>query len=123
MTSGATLVWGLGVAGRAVAEVLRHRGQDVIVGDDELTNDHRRFARELGVPVVETATESDVVSLVAGVGRLAPAPGVPEGHRVIEAARRAGKPIVSELELAYGFEVESGRHRPMLGIKIGRAHV
>ena len=116
MTSGATLVWGLGVAGRAVAEVLRHRGQDVIVGDDELTNDHRRFARELGVPVVETATESDVVSLVAGVGRLAPAPGVPEGHRVIEAARRAGKPIVSELELAYGFEVESGRHRPMLGI-------
>ena len=34
MTAGATLVWGLGIAGRAVAQVLRQRGEVVLVGDD-----------------------------------------------------------------------------------------
>jgi len=116
MTSGATLVWGLGVAGRAVAAVLHQRGESVLVGDDDLTSDHRRFAQDLGLALVEPTSDAALDDVVASVGRLAPAPGVPEGHRVIEAARRAGKPIVSELELAYDFENESGRHRPMLGI-------
>ena len=116
MTAGATLVWGLGIAGRAVAQVLRQRGEVVLVGDDELSSEHRHFALDLGVTLVEPKSDADLDELMAGVHRLAPAPGVPEGHRVIDAARRAGKPIVSELELAYDFEVESGRHRPMLGI-------
>ena len=116
MTAGATLVWGLGIAGRAVAQVLRQRGEVVLVGDDELSSEHRHFALDLGVTLVEPKSDADLDELMAGVHRLAPAPGVPEGHRVIDAARRAGRPIVSELELAYDFEVESGHHRPMLGI-------
>lgn len=116
MTNAATLVWGLGIAGRAVAQVLHDRGERVVLGDDALTDEHRGFARKLGVDVVEPKTDGELSSLVVSTSRLAPAPGVPEGHRVIAAARLAGIPIVSELELAYEFEIDSGRHRPMLGI-------
>ena len=116
MTAPATLVWGLGIAGRAVAQALHDRGAHVIVGDDDVTSEHRRFAEERGLTLAEPTTDDEFASLVARVGRLSPAPGVPEHHRVIGAARFAGIPIVSELELAYDFEVEAGRHRPMLGI-------
>ena len=116
MTTSATLVWGLGIAGRAVAQALHERGDQVLVGDDAVSQEHRRFATDRGLRLVEPRTDDDLASLVGQVGRLAPAPGVPEHHRVITAARHALIPIVSELELAYGFEVEAGRHRPMLGI-------
>lgn len=116
MTSPTTLVWGLGIAGRAVASVLVSRGEGVLVGDDTQSLDHRDFAASVGVEIVEAATDDDFDAVIARVDRLAPAPGVPEGHRVIASARRRGVPIVSELELAYDIEESATTRRPMLGI-------
>ena len=46
-----------------------------------------------------------------------PAPGVPETHRLFTAAADAGRPVWSELELAYRWEQErSGGPRPMLAV-------
>lgn len=116
MTNDATLVWGLGVAGRAVARVLSARGEQVIVGDDHLSDDHRHFAHEHKLELVTPGTDAELDQIVARIRRLSPAPGVPETHRIIDAARRAAVPVVSELELSYELELESGRHRPLLGI-------
>jgi UDP-N-acetylmuramoylalanine--D-glutamate ligase len=46
-----------------------------------------------------------------------PAPGVPESHRLFAAAAAAGRPVVSEIELAYRWEQERhGGPRPLLGV-------
>ena len=42
---------------------------------------------------------------------------MPETHRLFAVARRAGRPVVSELELAYGWEQDRpGGPRPMLAV-------
>jgi UDP-N-acetylmuramoylalanine--D-glutamate ligase len=112
----ATLVWGLGVAGKAVAHVLSDRGERVCVGDDHVNDEHRRFAREHALEIVEPTDDAAFDALIGRMDRLSPAPGVPETHRVIDAAKRGGRPVVSELELAYELELAAGRHRPLLGI-------
>ena len=46
-----------------------------------------------------------------------PAPGVPETHPLFAVAAAAGRPVVSELELAYRWEQERpGGPRPMLAV-------
>ena len=59
MTQGrdATFVFGLAVAGRAVASSLRKRGIDVVLGDDSLTDEHRSFAQSIGARVVNVAQD------------------------------------------------------------------
>ncbi len=116
MTAPTTLVWGLGIAGRAVASVLSSRGEAVLVGDDAQSSDHRGFATSISAEFVDAQSDDAFEQVMARVDRLAPAPGVPEGHPVIASARRRGVPIVSELELAYDIEEASTPRRPMLGI-------
>ena len=112
-----TLVFGLGVAGMAVAQALHERGLTVILADDQTTEQHRAFARLLHCELLETAHEAAIKSALQRVSRLAPAPGVAEDHYVIMAARQMGITISSELELAYNFEEQrTGGPRPMLGI-------
>ena len=55
--------------------------------------------------------------LVGSCDLVCPAPGVPETHAVIDAARRHGVDLVSEIELAYRWEQDrAGGPRPMLAI-------
>jgi UDP-N-acetylmuramoylalanine--D-glutamate ligase len=55
--------------------------------------------------------------LVAAADIVCPAPGVPETHPLIAAAVRLGKPLRTELDLAYEWEQErAGGPRPMLGV-------
>ena len=112
-----TLVFGLGVAGMAVASALHKRGENVILADDNATDSHNDFARALNCEIVATANEKTVVSILQRIDRLAPAPGISESHHVVSAARQMGLTISSELELAYNFEeLRNGGPRPMLGI-------
>ena len=112
-----TLVFGLGVAGMAVASALHKRGENVILADDNATDSHNDFARALNCEIVDTANEKTVVSILQRIDRLAPAPGISESHHVVSAARQMGLTISSELELAYNFEeLRNGGPRPMLGI-------
>ncbi len=112
-----TLVFGLGVAGMAVANALHQRGESVILGDDQATKQHNEFALSLNCEFVDTTNETAVLDVMKRIGRLAPAPGISESHPVVSAARQMGLPISSEIELAYNFEEKrTGGPRPMLGI-------
>ncbi len=110
-------MFGLGVAGMAVASALHKRGETVILADDEFTKEHGDFARTLNCEFVDMTDEKTAVNILQRINRLAPAPGISESHHVITAARQMGLTIASELELAYNFEEQrNGGPRPMLGI-------
>jgi UDP-N-acetylmuramoylalanine--D-glutamate ligase len=110
-------VFGLGVAGMAVASALHRRGESVIVADDKATKEHNDFASALSCEIVDMRDEKTAMGVLQRIYRLAPAPGISESHHVVSAARRMGLTISSELELAYNFEeLRNGGPRPMLGI-------
>ena len=119
MTQSSTsiFVFGLAVAGRAVATSLRERGIEVVVGDDNLTREHQSFAQSIGAQVVDIARDGELQRVMSSVSVLSPAPGVPENHGVIQGARENGVSIQSEIEIAYRMEqLRSGGSRPMVAI-------
>jgi UDP-N-acetylmuramoylalanine--D-glutamate ligase len=116
-SSTSTFVFGLAVAGRAVATSLRERGIEVVVGDDNLTREHQSFAQSIGAQVVDIARDGELQRVMSSVSVLSPAPGVPENHGVIQSARENGVSIQSEIEIAYRMEqLRSGGSRPMVAI-------
>ena len=111
------LVYGLAVAGVSTVRALQRRGWDVIVGDDVVTEERSAVAARLGVELLDSPEVETLRSVLAGCDILCPAPGIPEHHRVIEAARTTRTEIVSEIELAYRWEQERpGGPRPMLAV-------
>ena len=112
------LVYGLAVAGAATVRALRQRGIDVVAADDRVDDAKRHLAAELDVELVDAPDDEPAgTRLVAASERVVPAPGVPETHRLFAMARDAGRPVVSELELAYEWEQERpGGPRPMLAV-------
>jgi UDP-N-acetylmuramoylalanine--D-glutamate ligase len=116
-TSASTFVFGLAVAGRAVATSLRERGIEVVVGDDKLTQEHQTFAQSIGAHVVDIARDGELQRVMKSVDVLSPAPGVPENHAVIRCAHENSVSIQSEIEIAYRMEhLRSGGPRPMVAI-------
>lgn len=113
----AALVYGFGIAGVDTARALLKRGWAVTVADDRPTDTARTAARDLDVEYV-VAPEGDALhALVASADLLAPSPGVPETHPVILAAQAAGRPIRSEIDLAWEWEQSRpGGPRPMLAV-------
>ncbi len=111
------LVYGLALAGHALAVQLVSRGWRVLVADDAPTDAKRALAAALGTTLVE-APEADVIARMVGVADMVcPAPGVPETHPVIAAALAAGKPLRTEIDLAYEWEQRRpGGPRPMLAV-------
>jgi UDP-N-acetylmuramoylalanine--D-glutamate ligase len=134
-------VVGAARSGVAAAELLVHRGAAVTLTDVRDQIDHADELRaagvklELGGHVEPTLTGADLVVL---------SPGVPARQPAIEAARRAGVPVIGELELASrwlrgrivaitgtkgksttttltGRMLEAGGHRVLVGGNIGRA--
>ena len=113
----ATFVFGLAVAGRAVATSLRKRGVEVAVGDDKLSDEHRSFAKSIGAQVIDIAGDGELQRVMRSVSVLSPAPGVPVHHPVIRSAGENGVSIQSEIEIAYHFELlRSDGPRPMVAI-------
>lgn len=111
------LVYGLAVAGEAVARALQAHGYTVLVADDHPTPAALATARELGVDVYEAPPASKVARLVERVELVVPSPGIPEHHPLIEAAARAGVPLRTEIDLAFEWEQSRpGGPRPVVGI-------
>jgi len=111
------LVFGWAITGEAVARALLARGDEPVGADDTVTDATRASAEAAGVVLVEHPVGEALSALVRGCDLVAPSPGVPEHHAVIAAARDAGVPVVSELDLAYEWEqARPGGPRPMLGI-------
>src|SRR5437016_735338 len=93
------LVFGMGLAGEAVARQLVKRGYDVIAADDSAGDDAQARAAAIGIDLIAAPTVGQIRDLVAGVDVVCPGPGVPVHHPVIEAARVGGTPAWSEFEL------------------------
>lgn len=113
------LVYGLAITGVSTVRALRRHGYDVVVADDVVDDAKIELAAELGVVdrTLIDGTLIDIDDLVEGCSLLSPSPGLPETHRVIDAAARAGVEVVSELELAYRWEQRRrGGPRPILAV-------
>lgn len=112
------LIHGMALTGVATARALLRRGIDVIAADDTVGPAGAAAARraaDVGVELVARPDPGQIATLVAGVDLVMPAPGVPETHAVITEARRQGRAIWSELELAWHWEQErTGAARPMI---------
>ena len=111
------LVYGLAVTGAATVRALHRRGVEVRVVDDSGDRRRQDLATDLGVELVVAPDADALDRLVAAADVVVPAPGVPESHPLFAAAAAAGRPVVGELELAYGWEQERpDGPRPMLAI-------
>jgi UDP-N-acetylmuramoylalanine--D-glutamate ligase len=111
------LVYGIALAGDALAEQLVARGWDVLVADDQPTAAKRARAVELGTTLVERPDQAGIAALVSRCDIVCPAPGVPETHALVVAAQAAGRPLRTEIDLAYEWEQDRpGGPRPMLAV-------
>jgi UDP-N-acetylmuramoylalanine--D-glutamate ligase len=112
-----SLLYGLAIANAAVARALARRGIEAIVVDDVRTDAKVALAESLGVELVIAPTADELDALVGASSVVVPAPGVPETHAVFGAAKRLGRPLRSEIELAYRWEQErDGGPRPLLAV-------
>lgn len=117
MSDPTALVYGLAVAGASTVRALLRRGWNVVAADDVITDERSAVADELGVELVDTPRGLELDDLLRSCRMLSPAPGIPETHDVIVAARRLGVEIASEIELAYRWEQgRPGGPRPMLAV-------
>ncbi len=112
------LVHGLAITGASVVRALQRHGYEVAVSDDHVDDAKRELAATLGVEV--RTAPADWTPTLRDAALVSPAPGVPETHPLITAARRLGVPVLSEIELAYRWEQDRspaiGGPRPILAI-------
>jgi UDP-N-acetylmuramoylalanine--D-glutamate ligase len=90
------VVVGGGRSGIAAAELLRSRGAAVTLSDTATPAGTDRL-RDAGVTVDVGPHRAEVL---AGAGLVVLSPGVPPDQPAIDAARRAGVPVIGEIELA-----------------------
>jgi UDP-N-acetylmuramoylalanine--D-glutamate ligase len=99
-------VLGLGISGRAVAELLAGDGRDVVVYDDNAAA-VEEFARLSGdgrnIEFIRPGGAGDPASELESSDRLVLSPGVPLDHPLVELARRLGVPVDSEIEAAFHY--------------------
>jgi len=105
------LLVGMGVTNRAVAGALMRRGHSVVAVDDKPEDALRIACSDLGVELIEAPSQQRLSQMVAESCAMVPAPGLPESHAAFAMAASAGKPVVSELDLAARWD-----HRPVVAI-------
>jgi UDP-N-acetylmuramoylalanine--D-glutamate ligase len=105
------LVHGLGVTGRSIVAALRARSLDVVASDDQPSEAARRELDALGVPVIEAPDTARLADLVAQVDAVIPTPGLADAHPLFAAAAAAGRPVLSELDLAAAWD-----DRPLVAV-------
>jgi len=105
------LVFGIAVAGEAIASALVRRGFAVVVADDHPSPDKRARAESLEVDLVEAPSGEALRTLVTGCSAVLPSPGLPDHHPMFGVARDAGVPVLSELDLAGAWDT-----RPVLAV-------
>src|SRR5262249_3960699 len=99
------VVIGLAETGIAVARAFRSDGVEVTVVEDapawtDTYVDRVATATEIGATVVERPDATRVVDLVRASDLVVPSPLVRPSHPAIEAARAAGVPVRSEIDVA-----------------------
>ncbi|NLH99964.1 MAG: UDP-N-acetylmuramoyl-L-alanine--D-glutamate ligase, partial [Chthonomonadales bacterium] len=94
-------VLGMGRTGLACSDTLQRLGARVILSDDadaERLGDRLQRAEELGVTVRPAAS---IEQALEGASLVVPSPGIRADAPILQAAVRAGIPVLSEIEIAY----------------------
>ncbi len=94
---------GMGITGRAVTTALTRREIEVTALDDRLSDELLSWSFAHGVEVHRPA-DVDLDATLRGSSALLPAPGLPDHHPIFDAAKRAGVPVMSEFDLAAGWD-------------------
>jgi UDP-N-acetylmuramoylalanine--D-glutamate ligase len=102
-TRGEISVLGLARSGRAAAELLRRAGADVYASDAGSAEGARRAAAALTELGVQVQLGGHDIGRVARSALVVASPGIPPDAPPLAAARKAGVPIVGELEVALHF--------------------
>ncbi len=97
------LVLGLGLSGRAAADMLLDMGLDVTVSDSADDEGLRREADRLSSRGSTCIIGAQPPELLDGRELVVVSPGIPDTHSLLVEAERRGIPIWSELELAWRF--------------------
>jgi UDP-N-acetylmuramoylalanine--D-glutamate ligase len=100
-------VIGLGKTSLALARLLRHLGAEPFVSEhrpQEECADHVKALESEGIPF-ECGAHSERV--LKNTGLVIPSPGVPPTIPILESAREAGIPLMSELEFASRFSTST----------------
>jgi UDP-N-acetylmuramoylalanine--D-glutamate ligase len=105
------LVVGLGKTGTAAARFLSRQGADVLVTDEKSPLALREVLDGLQREGVNFRFHPCVPDILSDVDLVVPSPGVSPFHPILVEAVRTGKPVLSELELAWHF-----LRRPMIAI-------
>lgn len=93
-------VIGLARSGRAAAALLARRGRRVYASDAGDSPELRQAARTLLGQGIEVQLGGHDLRRIAGASLAVVSPGVPPDAPPLEAARRAGVPVVSEVRIA-----------------------
>jgi len=93
-------VIGLGRSGRAVARLLRSAGIAVYASDGSASESTVSTAADLARERVDTQVGGHDLARIASASVVVVSPGVPPNAPPVRAARDAGVPIVSEVEIA-----------------------
>ena len=94
LSSSKTLILGAGVTGISLARAIARRGGDVTFVDEKINQVE-------GFPVLASGDIS-----VENFDAIVTSPGWREDHRLIQAARRAGKPLLNEIDIAWWLKGE-----------------
>lgn len=103
LKSGEVAVVGLGASGEAVARLLRAHHAKVYASDSSSSTRVEEVAQRLRFLGVDARSGGHDLDRIAGAALVVTSPGVPPGAAPLTAARRAGVPIVSEVEVALTF--------------------
>jgi UDP-N-acetylmuramoylalanine--D-glutamate ligase len=95
------VVIGFGVTGRAVSRWAIAAGYEVDVFDDRADAALVEAGRQAGVAVEPSPTGARLDARLRRADLVVPSPGVPAGHPVLQAALNLGRPVHSEIELAW----------------------
>ncbi len=105
------LLYGMGVTNTAVARALAARSLVAVLVDDGGAARLRSLADELGAESVHAPDTARLAELLDAVDAVIPAPGLPEQHAMFAAAAAAGRPVLSEFDLAGAWD-----DRPVLAV-------
>jgi len=96
------VVYGLGLSGRAAAAFLRRRAV-AVVGVDARPAAELQLGHLAADEAVQVFAGEELRVLPRGVDGVVLSPGVPPDRPLVAAARAAGLPVISEVELAFPF--------------------
>ena len=99
------VILGAGESGIGAAILASRQGYDVFVSDGgPIKDNYRKDLEEHRIPFEDGGHSEEKILNAAEVMK---SPGIPEKNDLVQAIRKKGIPVISEIELAYRFKGSS----------------